>query len=70
MAYFDHGMTSSRETLLTRMRRMFETPFDRRARSLRSEVEALRAASDEDLAAMGIRREDILFHVFSSRPAR
>ncbi|SNS04659.1 hypothetical protein [Antarctobacter heliothermus] len=67
MAYFDNSFVSSRATLRQRMARLFETPFDRRYRQRTAQVEALRALSDADLAARGIARDDILFHVFTSK---
>ncbi|ASP22584.1 hypothetical protein ANTHELSMS3_03974 [Antarctobacter heliothermus] len=67
MAYFDNSFASSSATLRQRMARLFETPFDRRYRQRTAQVEALRAMSDTDLATRGVAREDILFHVFTSK---
>ncbi|MGP6085773.1 hypothetical protein [Antarctobacter jejuensis] len=65
MAYFDNSFTSTKATLGQRLSRLFDTPFDRRYRQRTREIEALRKLSDRELAARGIAREDILFHVFS-----
>jgi hypothetical protein len=46
---------------------LFETPFDRRAKRLANRVAELRALSDTELAAKGLRRDDILTHVFKTR---
>lgn len=67
MAYFDNSFVSARATLRQRMARLLETPFDRRYRQRTARVEALRAMSDADLAARGIARDDILFHVFTDK---
>lgn len=67
MAYFDNSFVSNRAILRQRMARLFETPFDRRYRQRTAQVETLRAMSDADLAARGVAREDILFHVFTSK---
>ncbi len=65
MAFFDNSFTSTKVTLGQRLARMFDTPFDRRYRQRARKVEALRNLSDRELAARGIARDDILFHVFS-----
>ena len=71
MAFFDTSFAASRTTirqrLSQRLTRLFETPFDRRYSQRTARVEALRALSDAELAARGIAREDILFHVFSCK---
>ena len=67
MAYFDNSFTSTKATFSQRISRLFDTPFDRRYRKRAARVEALRAMSDAQLAARGIAREDILFHVFSGK---
>ena len=75
MAFFDTSFAASRTTirqrlsqrLAQRLTRLFETPFDRRYSQRTARVEALRALTDAELAARGIAREDILFHVFSCK---
>lgn len=67
MAYFDHSLHSERNTVVSRLARLFETPFDRRNRRLAARVAELRALSDQDLAALGIARDQILFHVFGGK---
>lgn len=67
MAYIDNSFVSNTTTLRQRLARLLETPFDRRYRQRTSRVAALRALSDEALAARGIARDDILFHVFSGK---
>lgn len=67
MAYFDNSFETNRTSLRQRIARLFETPFDRRYRQRAARIEALRAMSDPELAARGIARDDILFHVFSGK---
>lgn len=67
MAYFDPSFersTGLRHTLGRMATRLFETPFDARQRRLAARVADLRALSDAELAARGLQRQDILFHVF------
>lgn len=67
MAYFDPSFDHTsglRQSLSAILSRVFETPFDTRQRRLAAQVSELRALSDIELAANGLRREDILFHVF------
>lgn len=69
MAYFDPSFERTsglRQSLSDILLRIFETPFDTRQRQLAARVSELRALSDVELAAKGMRREDILFHVFGS----
>ncbi|MEC3860307.1 hypothetical protein VK792_03345 [Mesobacterium sp. TK19101] len=73
MAYFEQFQQDSQFRVALRgvvaaLKTAWETPFDRRSRLLAQQVADLRALSDAELAARGLRREDILFHVF--RPAR
>ena len=56
-------------SLRERVSRLFETPFDRRQRRLAARVDALRSLSDAELAARGLTRDQILFHVFSNKTA-
>ena len=49
------------------LRWLFDTPFDRRTRDIARDVAALRALSDDELAARGIARRDILRHVLTVR---
>ncbi|HBM57590.1 MAG TPA: hypothetical protein DD444_00170 [Citreicella sp.] len=49
---------------LTRIIRSFETPFARRQRRLAGRVAALRALDDAALAGLGLRRDQIIAHVF------
>lgn len=67
MAYFDQSFTKDHRGLAARIKTLFETPFDQRNRQLTAEVAALRALSDDELAARGIVRDQILFHVFGAR---
>ncbi|MDA7425924.1 hypothetical protein [Thalassococcus lentus] len=67
MAFFDPAFTPSRPGLRSRLTALFETPFDRRSRQIAAEVAELRRRSDEELAQMGIRRDQILMHVFGAR---
>ncbi len=70
MAYFDPSFEHTsglRESLSAFFTRVFETPFDARQRRLAADVTELRALSDAELAAKGLRREEILFHVFGQR---
>ncbi|WP_425098939.1 hypothetical protein [Tropicibacter sp. S64] len=69
MALLDTSLTP-RPTLSARLARLFETPFDRRSRALSDEVARLKALSDQELAAHGLSRETILFHVFGARARR
>ncbi len=66
MAYFDHDYVAQ-PSVLRRLAALFDTPFDRRSRRLAAQVAELRALSDAELEALGIAREDILFHVFGAR---
>jgi uncharacterized protein YjiS (DUF1127 family) len=43
------------------------TPFDRRQKRIARRIEEMRALSDDQLAKLGLRREDILSHVFSTQ---
>ncbi len=65
MAYFDTNLVPDRPTLRRRLARLFDTPFDRRARRMAARIKVLRALSDAELAALGIRRDDIVVHVFT-----
>jgi uncharacterized protein YjiS (DUF1127 family) len=67
MAYIDDGFAAGGTGLRQRLARMLETPYDRRYRARTRAIAALRAKSDVDLAAMGLRREDIVSHVFGGR---
>lgn len=49
---------------LTRIVRSFETPFARRQRRLAGRVAALRALDDAAMAGLGLRRDQIIAHVF------
>ncbi|WP_435310497.1 hypothetical protein [Primorskyibacter sedentarius] len=49
------------------MRVALRTPFDERHDALTAEVDRLRALDDEALARLGIKRQDILWHVFSCK---
>ena len=66
MAYFEHSLADTGKTLRDRLARLLETPFDRRQRRLAAQVDRLRALTDAELAARGLRRQDILLHVFST----
>ncbi|MBU2960201.1 hypothetical protein KO516_05010 [Citreicella sp. C3M06] len=55
------------EPLSRRISRLLETPFSRRQRRLANRVAELRSLSDDELAARGLAREDILRHVFAGR---
>ncbi|SPF78474.1 hypothetical protein [Pseudoprimorskyibacter insulae] len=67
MAYFDQSYLLERRNLRQRFAKLLQTPFDDRQQALANEVVRLRAMSDADLAARGIARENILFHVFGAR---
>ncbi|APZ51600.1 hypothetical protein [Salipiger abyssi] len=65
MTYFtDHSLA---EPLSRRLARIFDTPFAERQRRLAARVAALRALDDGELAEMGLRRDQILAHVFGAR---
>jgi hypothetical protein len=49
------------------LRAALRTPFDERHDVLTAEVERLRALDDDSLAQLGLRRKDILWHVFACR---
>ncbi|MHA6344097.1 hypothetical protein [Roseivivax sp. CAU 1761] len=49
------------------LRRLWETPFDRRAREISRRVAELRALSEEDLAARGLQRSDILRYALTGK---
>jgi uncharacterized protein YjiS (DUF1127 family) len=55
-----------RQGFWTRFCAALERSIERSARvqSRRARIEALEAKSDEELARLGIRREDIAYHVF------
>ncbi|APX23780.1 MAG: hypothetical protein CML50_13785 [Rhodobacteraceae bacterium] len=55
------------DPLLLRLARLLETPFARRQRQLAARVADLRALSDDELARLGLRRDQILGHVFGVR---
>ncbi len=59
MAYFDNSFLTDRLSLRQRVARLFDTPFDRRARQMSSRIRELRAMSDDELAAQGIARDAI-----------
>jgi hypothetical protein len=63
MAFFDTSPTPAR-SLRGRLAAVLDTPFDRRQRRLAARIRTLRALPDAQLAARGLQREDILFHVF------
>lgn len=67
MACIDARFAAPRITFRQRVARLLETPFDRRYRQRTARIAELRALSDTELAARGIAREDILFHVFSGK---
>ncbi len=50
-------------TLWGRIAAVFDTPFDQRSRRIARRIEALRSLSDEELAARGLSRSQILAHV-------
>lgn len=58
--------TAPREGFWTRLVNGIERGFERSARvqSRRAQIEALEAKSDAELARLGMRREDIAYHVF------
>ena len=69
MAYITHSNTSFLSTLLDRVTAFFAALGHSAAMSAAAEarfrrIEALRAKSDEELAAMNLRREDIAAYVF------
>ncbi|GAA4224599.1 uncharacterized protein YjiS (DUF1127 family) [Sagittula marina] len=71
MAYVEHVADNVFGSgLRDRLARLLETPFDRRYRERADAVASLRSKTDADLAAMGLKRSDILSHVFSGRSAR
>lgn len=49
------------------LRFALRTPFDERHEALAAEVDRLRALDDDALARLGLRRTDILRHVFTCR---
>ncbi len=46
--------------------RLFETEFDRRQRQLARKIAQYRAMDDQGLAKLGIKRDEIVMHVFKS----
>ncbi|WP_136441184.1 hypothetical protein [Pacificoceanicola onchidii] len=69
MALFDTALTP-RPSLLSRLSRLLETPFDQRSRAIAERAAYLRSLSDADLAALGLTRDTILPHVFKRQTAR
>lgn len=66
MALMDINFAKTRSPLADFVARVFETPFDRRQKRIAARIKMLRALSDTDLAARGLRRQDIIPHVFAS----
>ncbi|KIC49169.1 hypothetical protein [Tateyamaria sp. ANG-S1] len=69
MAYVSHSNTSILSNVLDRVTAFFTALGHSAAMSAAAEarfqrIEALRAKSDEELAAMNLRREDIAAYVF------
>ncbi len=72
MTYFDPGLPRFSSTRghfrpVSALLGLIDTPFDARARRIRSRIAALRRLSDEDLARMGLARADIARHVLMNR---
>ncbi|MFZ5962923.1 hypothetical protein ACOXXX_08220 [Thalassococcus sp. BH17M4-6] len=71
MAYFDLSDAAARRpgpaAGLRFLRRLFDTPFDRRSREIARQLDALRALSDAELAQRGLARDEIALHVFGCR---
>ena len=64
MAFFDQtfaGHSVSRSS--GPLHRLLDTPFDVRSRRIQARIAELRAFSDDELAACGIARADIVRHV-------
>ena len=64
MAFYDLSPTPRRASLVARLARLLDTPFDRRQRRLCARAAQLRALSDRQLAEIGLTRDTILLHVF------
>lgn len=65
MTCIDHRTPSF--SVSRRIARIFETPFARRQRQLAERIASLRALTDEELARLGLQRDEILAHVFRAR---
>lgn len=46
---------------------MFDTPFDRKTRAVSRRIAQLRALDDDQLAGLGLTRDQIIPHVFGTR---
>ena len=72
MAFYDDFAAAP--GLLGRARRviegLLETEFDRRSRRLSQRVAALRGMSDDDLARLGLTRDQIIPYVFGTPRTR
>ncbi len=73
MAFFDAATSRSFEIqpLVSRITALWSqattTPFERRGQAMADRVAFLRGLSDAELTARGLRRDDILRHVFSQK---
>lgn len=67
MAFFDQTFTGQSVGRSSGpLHRLLDTPFDDRARRIRARIAELRALSDDELAACGLARADIVRHVLMS----
>lgn len=57
------------DRLMSAVSSFWDTPFEQRSRRISEQVAALRALSDVELAARGLRRDEILQHVFGRKHA-
>ena len=67
MAFFDTDVFADRLRLRDLVARLFDTPFDRRARHVAARIRDLRALSDAELAQRGIARDAIPALVLSGQ---
>ncbi|MFW2542527.1 hypothetical protein ACN2XU_07785 [Primorskyibacter sp. 2E107] len=67
MALFDTSI-APRPSMLARLARLFDTPFDQRSRDIRARAAALRSLSDKELETRGMTRDTILLHVLGAHP--
>ena len=69
MAYVtaDAKITEEKQGLFARFFTKLASDYEAYAykKSRRAQIEALEAKSDEELAKLGLKRDDIAFHVFS-----
>ncbi len=58
------SVEAPKSSFLTRVMRIMSAGMEAKADERRAMIKALEAKSDEELERMGLRREDISYHVF------